>query len=258
MLDWKKGWDAKASAYIFPAIAFKRANGPMEGIPVEMKSGGALNGFARRNPGRGRSSACFLGGDDEWLPAPPQEVMRDGFILLVTVFLSSLAAAAQTLTPQTVPAQKRVAPIITRLQTVHVPSLDRSFVLSEDPGKSAGNFSYLFVRAYEGDQGLQNLSPILRVKTLFLTQSSLPIFQLWGGRLRLDGFTSRLHIPNVQLGSPAVGGPQDLCSPRRYPGGPRSVRFYGLSLSFSFGRDTEIRRPTQPWRCFSRFVSAPR
>ena len=210
---------------------------------------GALNGFI----GRGRSSAFFSGRDHEWVPAPPQAVMRDGFILVLAVFLSSLVAAAQTPTPQTVPAQK---PIITRLQTVPVRSPDRSFVLSEDPGKSAGDFSYLFVRAYEGDQGLQNLSPIHRVKTLFLTQSSLPFFQLWGGRLRLDGFASRLHMQNVQLGPPVVGGPHD-CSPRRgFPGGPRSVRFYGLSLSFSLRRDTEIRCPTQTWRCFTRFVSA--
>ena len=223
-----------------------------------MKFGRALNGFAVGTLiGRGRSSAFFSGGDHEWVPAPLQAVMRDGFILLLTVFLSSFVAAAQTPTPQTVPAQKRVAPIITSLQTVPVPSPDRSFVLSEDPGTSAGHFSYLFVRAYDGDKELENLSPIHRVKTLFLTQSSLPFFQLWGGRLRLDGFTSRLHIQNLQLGPPAVGGPRDICSPGRgYPGGARSVRFYGLSLSFPFGRYTEIRRPTQTWRCFARFVSA--
>ena len=89
--------------------------------------------------GKGRSSLCFSGGDHEWVPALPQAVMRDGFILLLIVSLSSLVAAAQTPTPQAVPAQERVAPIITRLQTVPVPSPARSFVLSEDPGKSAGH-----------------------------------------------------------------------------------------------------------------------
>ncbi len=209
--------------------------------------------------GRGKFSACFSRGDHEWVPALPQVVMRDGFILLLTVFLSGLVAAAQTPTPQTVPAQERAAPIITRLQTVPVPSPARSLVLSENPGKSAGHFSYLFVRTYERDQGLENLSRIQRVKTLFLTQSSLPLLQLWGGRLRLDGFTSRLRMQNVQLGPPAVGGLPNLGSPRQgYPGGPRSVRFYGLSLSFPFGRDAQIGRPTQTWRCFARFIRAPR
>lgn len=212
--------------------------------------------------GRGRSRACLSGGDHEWVSALPHAVMRDGFILLLTVFLSSLVAEAQTLTPQTVPvhpAQERVAPIITRLQTVPVPSPARSFVLSEDPGQSAGHFNYLFVRPYERDQGLESLSAIHRVKTLFLMQSSLPLFQLWGGRLRLDGFTKRLHTQNVQLGPSAFGGLQNLCSPQGgYHGGPRSVRFYGLSLSFHFERHEEIGRPTQTWHAFARCVRAPR
>src|SRR6266576_784396 len=134
-----------------------------------------------------------------------------------------------------------------------------NFVLSEDPGKSTGHFSYLFARAYERDQRLENLSPIDRVKTLFLTQSSLPLLQLWGGRLHLDGFTNRLHMQNVQIGPSAIGGLQNLCPPQRgYPGGPRSARFYGLSLSFHLGREAEIRRPTKAWRCFPRTVGAPR
>lgn len=208
--------------------------------------------------GSGRFSARFSRGDHEWVRAP-LAVMRDGFTLLLTVFLSSLVAAAQTRTPQTGPAQELVAPIITGFQTVLVPSAARSFVLSEGPPKFAGQSSYLFVRTYESEQNLEKLSRIQRVKTLFLMQSSLPLFQLWGGRLQVDGFTTRLHPQSVQLGPPAVGGLQNLFSPRRgYPGGPPSVRFYGLSLRFPFGRATEIGRPTQTWRCFARLASAPR
>lgn len=195
----------------------------------------------------------------EWVPALPLAVMRDGFILLLTVFLSSLVAAAQTRTPQTVPAEELVVPVITRFQTVPVPSPARSFTLSDNPGQSAAHFSYLFVRAYERDQGLGNLLPIQRVKTLFLMQSGLPLFQLWDGRLRLNGFTRRLPTQNVQLGPPAVGGLQNLCCPGGgYPGGLRSVRFYGLSLSVDFERREEIGRPTQTWRSVARFVKAAR
>lgn len=201
-------------------------------------------------------SACFSRGDPKWVPALLHAVMRDGFMLLLTVLLSSLGAAAQTPTPQIVPGLERVAPIITRFQPVLVPLPPRSFVLSEDPGKSAGHFGYLMARSYRRDQGRENLSRIHRVQTLFLTRSSLPLFQLWGGRLLVDGFTTRLHMPNVQLGPPAVGGLQNLYSPRQgYPGGPR---FYGLSLKFPVGRDTEIRRPTRTSRCFARFVTALR
>ena len=44
------------------------------------------------------------------------------------------------------------------------------------------------------------------VKTLTLTQSSLPLFQLWGERLQLDAFQSTLHSHNVQLGPSGYGG----------------------------------------------------
>lgn len=221
-----------------------------------MKLGGPRNRFARRNPHRkGRFSACFSGGDHEWLPALLPAVMREGFMLLLIVFLSSLVAA-QTPTPQIVPGRERVAPIITRFQTVLDPLSARSFVPPGDPRKSAGHFSSLIVRTYERDQGLENFSRIDRVKKLFLTQSGLPLFQLCGGRLRLDGFTSRLRMQNAQLGPPAVGGLQNPFSPRQgYPVGPR---FYGLSLRFPFGRDTQIGGPTETWRGFARLVRAPR
>ena len=199
-------------------------------------------------------SACFSRGDHNRVPSLLPVVMRHGFKLLLTVFLSSLGAAAQTPTPQVVPGREPVAPIIARFQAVLVPA--GSFVLSEDPGKSAGHFRYLIVRSYGRDQGLENLSRIHRIKTSFLTRSSLPLFQLWGGRLLVDGFTTRLHMQNVQLGPPAVGGLQNLYSSRQgYPGGPR---FYGLSLRFPVGRDAKIGRPTRTSGCFARFVTALR
>jgi hypothetical protein len=142
-------------------------------------------------------------------------MMAKRFILLLAAFLSSHVAAAQT------PAQHIV------------PSLAASFPLFEGTGKSAAPFSYPFARAPEPDQSLGNLWPMREVKTLFLTQSSLPLVQVWGGRLQLDGFTSRLHTQNVQLG-PLVAG---RLQRQAYTSGLRSVGLYGLSLSFHFGRD---------------------
>jgi hypothetical protein len=97
------------------------------------------------------------------------------------------------------------------------------------------------------------------VKTLFLTQSMLPLVQFWGGRIRLDGFTSTLHTQNVQLGPSAAGGLLAFRPPRQgYPGGPRSFGFYGINLTFHFGRDAQIERPTQIWQCLGRIVGAAR
>lgn len=83
---------------------------------------------------------------------------------------------------------------------VPAPFLFLSFPLSGSPGQSPAHFSYLFVRSYKRYQSLEILSPIRESKTLFLTQSSLPLVQLWSGRLRLDGFESDLNMQNVQLG----------------------------------------------------------
>ena len=221
-----------------------------------MKLGRAPKRFARRNPHKqGRFTACFSRDDHNGVSALPLAVMRDRLILLLTVFLSSLVAAAQTPTPQIVPGRQRL-PIMTKVRTVPVSLATGPLVLSNDSRKSAGRFSYLFVRTYEHDQDLENLSRIHRVETLFLRQSSLPLFQLWGGRLLVDGFTRTLHMQNVPLGPPAVGGLQNLFAPRQsYPAGPR---FYGLSLRFPFARDAQTGRPAETWRCFARLVSVPR
>jgi hypothetical protein len=186
--------------------------------------------------------------------------MHKRFILLLGVFLGShMPAAAQTPPLQIVPTQERVVQIMTTVHTVPAPLLAASFLLSENPARSAAHFSYLFAGAYERDQSLESLSPMRAVKTLFLTQSSLPLVQFWGGRLRLAGFTSTLHMQNVRLGPSAASGPPDFRRFRQgYPVEPRSVSLYGLSLSFHFGRDAQAGRPTQIWRCLTRIVGAPR
>jgi hypothetical protein len=160
---------------------------------------------------------------------------------------------------QTVNSAARHAP------TLPAPSPAPPFPLSEIPGKSAARSTYVFARAYRDEQGLEGLEGLKslwqmrEVKTLFLTQSTLPLVQLWGGRLRLDGFRSRVHMQNVQLGPSGGGGLLDFRPPRQwYPGGPRSIGLYGVSLSFHFGRDAQIGRPTQIWQRLARTHAAVR
>jgi hypothetical protein len=183
--------------------------------------------------------------------------MHKRFILLLGVFLGSrVLTAAQMPAPELVPAQELVASIVTA--AAPAPLLAVSFLLPENPGKPAAHFSYLFAGAYERDHGLEDLarlSPVREIKTLFLTQSLLPLVQVWGGRLRLDGFISTLHMQNVQLGPSAAGGLQDFRLLRQgYPGALRSVDLYGVSLSFHFGRDAQIGRPAPIWRCLARIA----
>ena len=111
--------------------------------------------------------------------------------------------------------------------------------------KSLTYLSYRFAEAHKREQSLESLWPMHEVKTLSITRLSLPLLQLCGGRLRLEGFKSTLHMQNVQLD-------------QSYLGQLRSKSFQGLSLSFQFGRDAQTGRPTQIWRSLARIVGTPR
>src|ERR1700687_99877 len=101
-----------------------------------------------------------------------EAAMHKHFILLASMLLGShVPTAAQTPAPQTVVAQDQIEPIMTMVQTVPAPLLAVSFLLPENPGKSAPHFSYLFAGTYEHDaeseglEGLRRLSPMQEVKT---------------------------------------------------------------------------------------------
>lgn len=183
-------------------------------------------------------------------------MMHKRFILLLGVVLGSyVPAAAQTPAPLILQAQERLSPIMPMLRTVPVRLPAASFLLPQGPGKSPAHFGRLFAGAYEGDHSLKSLLAMEEVKTLFVTQSSLPIAPLWGGRLQLDAFESTLNMQNVQLGPSGSGGLRDF-RPRRggYPNIPRSVGLYGISLRFRFGRHVQTGRSTHVWRCLAWIV----
>jgi hypothetical protein len=130
-----------------------------------------------------------------------------------------------------------------------------STLLYQDLGKSPAHFDRLFVATYERDPSLERLLPMERVKNLVFTQVSLPLVQLWGGRLQLGAFQSTLHIQNVQLSPLGYAGTQDFRSGQQsYSGGPRSVRLSGLSLSYHFGGNARAARPTEVLRRLTRIV----
>jgi hypothetical protein len=144
--------------------------------------------------------------------------MHKRFILLLGVVLANYAPmAAQAPAPEIARAQERIAPIMTTVRMVPTALPAPSFARSENFEKSAAaHFGCMFAACYEREPSLKSLSPMNKVKTLFLTQSSLPLVQLWGGRLRLSGFTSRLHMQNVQLGPAGAGGLLDFRPPRQW------------------------------------------
>jgi hypothetical protein len=182
--------------------------------------------------------------------------MYKPFVTLLGMLLGSHApAAAQTPAPQLVLAQERAAPTMAMLPTVSTALPAGSTVLSQDTGKSPARFNRLFVGAYESDPSLGQLLPMERVKNLLFTQVNLPLVQFWSGRLQLDAFQSTLHIQDVQLGLSDYGGTQGFRSARHsYYGGPNSVRFSGLSLSFHFGGAARAAHPTEVLRRLARIA----
>ena len=171
--------------------------------------------------------------------------------------MGSQAEAGQISALRIAPAQKPVAPVVTVFRAESKTLLAPSFLLSHDRGNTLAHVSLRFSGLDERGQVLERLSPVIKVKTLILTQLSLPLVQLWDGKLELGAFQSTLRIQNVQFGALGYAAMPDFpLSQQNFPAGPRSVHLSGLSLNFHFGRVEGTRRPTQAWRCVPRIVAA--
>ncbi len=174
-------------------------------------------------------------------------------ILLLGMLLGAPMLTAAQSTSEFAAVLERVSPKIPISPAIPMRFDVSSFSVS--PSAAQYNASSLSTDAYAPAQSLSALSPMIELKTLFLTQSRLPLMQLWHGRLHFDGFTSELHTQNVQLGPSGGGNLQDFHPARqRYPCEPRSVYLYGLSLSFHFGRTNQTARSTQIWQRLARIV----
>jgi hypothetical protein len=180
------------------------------------------------------------------------------FLLPLGMFLGSyLPAAGQTPTPHVALAHEHVAPVIATLPMASISLPAATFLASRDLGKFNGHASLVFAGAYERDYTLEHLSPMDEVKTPTLTQSSLPLFRFWGGRLQLDAFYSKPHFQDVQLYPSGYGGIRGFRLPgQSYPGGPRSLGLSGFSLSFHFRRDAQAGHPAQLVRRMTRIVDS--
>jgi hypothetical protein len=130
-----------------------------------------------------------------------------------------------------------------------------SFLLYQHHKQVPNDFGYPFAGHYESDRSMKSLLPAEEVKTLFFTRSTVPLAQLWSGRLRFDGFMDTLNMQNVELGPSAASAFRDFRLPRvSYPYAPRSIDLYGVSVRFHVGRNIGIERPPQGRRYLSRIV----
>jgi hypothetical protein len=85
-------------------------------------------------------------------------------------------------------------------------------------------------------------------KTLFATESRLPVAQIWGARLRVNFFVLTLNTRNIMLGPLVTNDTFDR--PRQL----RSVDLYGIGVSVPLGRDARWEGSKSVWRSLSRIV----
>jgi hypothetical protein len=171
--------------------------------------------------------------------------------------MGSQAAAGQISALWIAPTQKPVGPVVRVFSAESKTLLAPSFLLSQHRENTLAHISLRFSGLDERDQVLERFSPVIKVKTLILTQVSLPLVEFWNGKVELSAFQSTLRTQNVQLGVLGYAAMRDFPLPQQnFPGGLRAIHLSGLSLNFYFGRVERPRRPTQAWRCVPRIVVA--
>lgn len=160
--------------------------------------------------------------------------MQKWLILRLGVLLSTcLSVAAQTPVTQVVLIREPSAPLL-MLVPVVPGQLPSTFVpQAQQTGKVLPGLNLLAL-AESPEQGLKGLLSVEVVKTMFATETRVPIVHLPSG-LQLDGFARTHDLGNVLL------GPSGL----RHAGTriPLSVWVYGISLRFRLGRDAGTERP---------------
>jgi hypothetical protein len=177
--------------------------------------------------------------------------MRVQFALVAGLLLSScLPITAQTPAAQIVLAQTPSSPtmILFRTPRVRLSLIAPPIQLPREP---LPHPAFHLAAAYKPEPSLESRLPIEEVRTSFLTESSFQVVHLWRG-LRLDVSDSTIHFQSLRLGSSRSGGGfQDLRVPTHDQAGiAKSVEFDGINLKYSFGRDTQTRRPGQIWRAW--------
>ncbi len=125
-----------------------------------------------------------------------------------------------------------------------------SVLLIQDQGEFHDGYGFRIIGNHR-NQNLDSLSPFQVTKTSFVTESRLPVAQVWGGRVRVNFFVVTLHTGNVMRGPLASG--EAFHGPTRF-GEPRSADLYGIGASVPLGRNARGEGSTGLWRSLRRIV----
>ena len=125
-----------------------------------------------------------------------------------------------------------------------------SVLLIQQQGNFHDGYGFRITGIYR-DQNPGSLSPFQETKTSFVTESRLPVAQVWGARMRVSLFKVTLKTGNIMLGPLAAN--EALYHPR-HPGDPRSTDLYGIDVSVPLGRDAKWEGSAVPWRSLLRIA----
>ena len=161
--------------------------------------------------------------------------MQKKLILVLGALLgSSLPASGQTLSARLDLAQKRSEPRFTQLTASSIDLPLITALLARPPAESPVRrpIALALVDYQKPKPKHPSRVRVELVQTPFIRQGRVPLAQLWGGRLRLDGFAGEMVMKNVLDGPLRSGHSGTMQS--------RAAAAYGMSLSFRLGRDASL------------------
>jgi len=170
-------------------------------------------------------------------------------LVLGLIFCSHARAGAQGTEHPLAFVQSPVSSITVSSSHLALPLIS-SVLLIQQQGEFHNGYGTHILGNYR-NQNLDGLSLFQETKTSFMTESRLPVAQVWGGRLRVNFFVVTLHTGNVTRGP--LASSEAFYGPTRF-GEPRSADLYGIGLSVPIGRNALSEGSTSLWRSLSRIV----
>ena len=178
--------------------------------------------------------------------------MRSYLVLLFGLLLSGcLPIEAQTPATQLISerATPRVPMIVSRVLWPQSLLLALPF---QPPRELFPHPYFHFAATYKPESGFESRLPTEDVRTSFLVESNFLIARLWRG-LHVDVFDRTLYSHSLQFGSRSGSTFPELRPPiHDQAGTTSSVASDGISLRYTFGRNSQTERQPQVWRCLAR------
>ena len=177
--------------------------------------------------------------------------MRSHLVLVCGLLLSNcLPIDAQT--PATQSISERASPRLTMIVSRAPWSQSLLLAVPLQPLRELFVHPYFHLAAtYKPVPSLGSRLEMDDVRTSFLVESNFLIAHLWR-RLHVDVFDRTLYSQSLQVGSGSGSTFPELRAPNHDQAGiTSSVGSDGISLRYTFGRNSQTEKQPQVWRCLA-------